>query len=81
MDKEFHNKMRMAVVAVWTIGGCDGVELSHKFLLIALQVWSEVVGNPICLRDIFHIGDALIIWCVDEFWHLTIRLIGHRFIG
>ena len=57
------------------------MELSHKFLLIALQVWSKVGGNPIRLRDVFQIGDALILWCVDEFWYITIRLIGHRFIG
>jgi len=43
INKEFYNNMRMAVVAVWTIWGCDMVELSHKFLLIAFQIRPKVI--------------------------------------
>jgi len=80
IDKEFYNNMRMAVIAVWTIWGCNMVELSHT-LLITLQVRPEVIGNLIGMRDISHRRIMFLLWDIDEFRQFAVRLLSFRFSG
>src|SRR5882762_921263 len=81
INKEINYNVQHAVVAVWTTWDSEGMELSHNFPLIILQVWSKIIYNPISVRDVLHCRITFLLWDIDEFWQFTVRLIGFRFCG